>query len=105
LRRAALVLSQDNRKQKTKVLKQPGDDSLSGKMKGAGLFLVKKQKSKQFEKGFDLFNRGKRIELPASLVRNNNQKLLLGLAAIANKFSPAFKVDSSVVRSHTGRGQ
>ena len=61
-------------------------------------FLDRNQKSKEFEKGFDLFNRTKRrVELPGALVRNKNQKLLLGLAAIVNRFGSPAKVDISVI--------
>ncbi|MCU1254755.1 MAG: hypothetical protein JWM83_1054 [Candidatus Angelobacter sp.] len=70
-----------------------------GSLRAFRAFLDKKQKSKQYEKGFDLFNRGKRLDLPASLIRNKNQKVLLGLAAIAKRFGNSPKVDSSVLRS------
>lgn len=62
-------------------------------------FLAKKQKSPKFEKGLDMFNRAKhRIDLPASLIRDKNQKLLLGLAALVKRFTPPIKVDRSIVR-------
>lgn len=70
-----------------------------GSLQAFRTFLVKNQRSKEFEKGFDLFNRGKQLNLPASLIRNKNQKLLLGLAALAKRFDPPFKVDNSVLRS------
>jgi len=61
-------------------------------------FLAKKQKSPKFEKGFDMFNRAKhRIDLPASLIRDKNQKLLLGLAALLKRFTPPIRVDRSIV--------
>ncbi len=69
-----------------------------GTVQALKTFLEKKQKSKQFEKGIDMFNRSKRrLDLPSSLIRNKNQKLLLGLAAIVKQFGSPIKVDRSVV--------
>jgi hypothetical protein len=69
-----------------------------GSVQGFKTFLEKKQASKQFEKGIDMFNRSKRrLNLPSSLIRNKNQKLVLGLAAIAKQFRSPVKVDWGTV--------
>lgn len=70
-----------------------------GSIRAFKTFLEKKQKSKPFEKGVDMFNRAKqRLDLPASLVSNRNQKLLLGLAAITRQFGSPVTVDYGIVR-------
>ena len=69
-----------------------------GSVRAFKSFLEQKKTSKQFEKGIDMFNRAKRrIDLPSSLIRNRNQKLLLGLATIVSQFGSPIKVDRSIV--------
>jgi hypothetical protein len=61
-------------------------------------FLDKNQKSSKFEKGTDFFNRTKkRIELPFSLYRNKNHKILVGVSEIARAFGLPVQIDRSVL--------
>jgi AAA ATPase-like protein len=61
-------------------------------------FLTKYQKLRKFEKGLDFYNRAKkRIDLPFSLFRNKNHKIMVGVAEIAKKFGLPIQVSRNVI--------
>ncbi|HEY6348803.1 MAG TPA: ATP-binding protein [Candidatus Angelobacter sp.] len=71
-----------------------------GSVESLRLFLTEKQASPDYEKGLDLFNRSSRkMNLPATLLRNKNLKVLMGLSEIINQNSNPSKVDTSVLKA------
>ncbi|MBC8031155.1 MAG: ATP-binding protein [Pyrinomonadaceae bacterium] len=61
-------------------------------------FLEKNQRVKKFQKGLDFYNRTKqKIDLPFSLFRNKNHKIVVGVSEIARAFSLPVRIDWSVI--------
>jgi hypothetical protein len=68
-------------------------------LKSLQAFLQENRKSASFQKGIDVFNRSKRIELPARLMDNRSHKVALGLLRLAEAFPPPVWVDWNVVEA------
>ena len=70
-----------------------------GSVESLKTFLTQSQSNPGYEKGLDVFNRSsRRMNLPATLLRNKNLKLLMGLSEIISQHSSPCRVDTGILR-------